>query len=213
MRTLIFGTSYIADASALWVARQWLNLARTLSPEADLLMVDSASPVALPDGVEVLQLGDNIGHLSRGGRDGWGRAFCVGLERARGYDFAVHIECDLLFVRPVSQMIERMQKASVVVAAPWAMPYLYVETALMFMDMGYADAPYGWPAKYDWAGGIGQPELRMEKLLGDDLFIAPLRGTRDDLGNAVPEGMDYLTHAKIGKYRALLRSAGVEEAK
>jgi len=41
---------------------------------------------------------DNVGHLARGGRDGWGRAFSQGLlcALAGGYDYVAHIESDLL---------------------------------------------------------------------------------------------------------------------
>src|SRR5579872_7105927 len=112
-RTLIFGTSYIADQQAKWLLQQWAAVTRKLNPDADMLVIDSASPVQfrLVD-LDIRSLGftDNVGHLSRTGRDGWGRAFCFGLETAlrEKYDYAVHIECDLLFARPVAPIIKRM---------------------------------------------------------------------------------------------------------
>ena len=86
-----------------------------------MLVVDSASPdMPSIEGLEVLQLGDNIGHLKLTGRDGWGRAFCAGLQRAIDgrYDWAVHIETDLLFARPVADVIGKMGSVGVDVAAP-----------------------------------------------------------------------------------------------
>jgi hypothetical protein len=60
--------------------------------------------------LQVYRFPDNIGHLARGGKDGWGRAFCKGLEMAIDgqYDYVVHIEGDSLFKRPVLPIIRQM---------------------------------------------------------------------------------------------------------
>lgn len=214
-RVLIFGTSYIKDAVDLWIIRQWAHLNRTLNPDADLLIVDSASPVPLPGGIPFLQLGDNIGHLSRGGRDGWGRAFCSGLRQAANYDWVVHIETDVLFARPVAAMIDRMWLRGVRVTAPWAAPYMFPETGLMFMDANWLD-DVRLAEKYDWENGTTLPELQIEQICGEELFIAPLRGARDDsraidIRTSFAGRPDYLTHATVEKFREFLAVNGLEE--
>ena len=79
-RTLIFGTSYIADQTARWVLEQWMRITRKLNPDTDILLIDSASPVHIPAfaGVRHKQFTENIGHIWRSGKDGWGRGFCAG---------------------------------------------------------------------------------------------------------------------------------------
>lgn len=224
----IFGTSYLKDATDLWVFRQWLNINRTLNPDAHLLVVDSASPVSpeiadfpREDHEQLIQLGDNIGHLSKTGRDGWGRAFCNGLVSSYGADWVVHMETDLLFARPVTQMLDRMEGAAfgddfrstgVAVCAPWALPYPFLETALMFFD-GRWLRTQALAQRYDWENGRGFPELRIETLIGDDLWIAPLRGLRMDVREQpLPQPLDWVTHASVAQYRQFLRQNGIPEA-
>ena len=129
---LIFGTSYVQGQHARYEITLWRDLVTKLNPDADFLVIDSASPDLPPlPGVEVQQLGDNIGHLSRGGRDGWGRAFVAGLTAA--YDWVVHIETDLLFARPVASIIKKLERYGVGAACPVALPYAFIETGLMFL--------------------------------------------------------------------------------
>lgn len=224
----IFGTSYLKDSTDLWVFRQWLAINRTLNPDAHLLVVDSASPVPVEaadfpreDHEQLIQLGDNIGHLSKTGRDGWGRAFCNGLASVYGADWVVHMETDLLFARPVAQVLDRMEGAAfsgdfrstgVAVCAPWALPYPFLETALMFFDGGWLRTQ-ALAQRYDWENGRGFPELRIETLIGDDLWIAPLRGLRMDIREqALPQPLDWVTHATVAQYRQFLRQNGIPEA-
>jgi hypothetical protein len=111
MRVLIFGTVYCDSEAKRHLAGQWGDLHAALNRDCDLLLVDSSSPLAV-HGVPTLQLGDNIGHLGRKGRDGWGRAFCAGLQYAidHGYDCAVHIEGDSLLRQPVRKFCEFMDE-------------------------------------------------------------------------------------------------------
>src|SRR5512146_1735288 len=98
MKILIFGTSYVAGQHSRYLFGLWRDLVRRLNPGTDVLVVDSASPDMPPvDGMTVLALEGNIGHLSKTGRDGWGRAFSAGLRHAVEcqYDYVVHIETDL----------------------------------------------------------------------------------------------------------------------
>lgn len=216
----IFGTSYLKDATDLWLFRQWLHLNRTLNPHARLIVVDSASPVSpyladfpRDDGEHLLQLGDNIGHLGKTGRDGWGRAFCHGLEVA-GEDagWIVHMETDLLFALPVQRMLDRMEISGVEVVAPWALPYPFIETALMFFDAHWV-RKHNLGARYDWEHGRGLPEKRVEEIAGEDLWIAPIRGLRMDVREqALPQPLDWVTHATVAQYRQFLRQNGLTEA-
>lgn len=218
--TVIFGTSYLKDATDLWVFKQWLNIHRTLNGHADLIVVDSASPVSpevadFPSGdnEQLFQLGDNIGHLGKTGLDGWGRAFCHGLEAAdENAHWIVHVETDLLVAQPIQRMINRMEIGAVEVCAPWALPYPFVETALMWFDAHWV-RKHDLVSRYDWEHGKGLPERRIEEIAGDDLWIAPMRGLRMDIKEqALPQPLDWVTHATVAQYRQFLRQNGIPEA-
>jgi hypothetical protein len=226
MRTLIFGTSYSDSQEKRWVIQQWDRITRQLNPGTDTLIVDTEAP-AFPHNVsidEIYRFPDNPGHLSKTGQDGWGRAFCKGLEIAtlRNYDYAVHIEADLLFARPVAPIIERMARFGVGAAAPMANPYQFIETALLFLDMRWVrEADF--IARYDWEHpplGGPLPEQRVESILSDKFFALPLRGARNDLGTITPRNMgqmfpqsiDWLTHATPAVFRAMMGMNGLAEA-
>lgn len=220
-RTLIFGTSYVANQEQAYVFELWRNLARTLNPGMEIFVVDSASP-CLPDlsfdhlfVAERFQ--DNIGHQSRGEGDGWGRAWSWGLSYAarHEFDWAVHIECDLLFAYPVAEIIAKLERADVKIAAPIASPYQMMETALMFMNVNKIKE-LDLVKRYDWKNGKGVPEARVQRIVQEDLFFLPLYGCRDDakqltpanLKEAFPNGVSWLTHASPAVYREFLRMHG-----
>ena len=219
MKTLIFGTSYIAGQQSRYVFGLWLNLVQKLNPDSDILVVDSASPdmPGFLGRVKYLQLGDNIGHLGHGGQDGWGRAFCAGLQHAidHGYDSVVHIETDLLFARPVGEIMDKMSRSRVLAAAPVAAPFQFIETALMFLSVGYVQS-INLIGKYDWhkAEQTPFPEVRIERIIQERLFSLPLKGLRNDLdlltvknmAGMFPDGVDWLTHCRDpAVYREFLR--------
>jgi hypothetical protein len=217
VRTLVFGTSYVSGQPSRYLFTQWLDLVTKLNPGADILVVDSASPDLPETGrANVLQLGDNIGHLNKTGRDGWGRAFCAGLNHAvhGGYDWVVHIETDLLFRNSVTPTVGKMSRSGVKIAAPVAHPYLFMETALMFLSVSYIrDSDL--VARYDWES-VRQPELpeaRLEGLVSDDLFLLPLKGLRNDMTEVgvkgFPAWLDWITHAEPGVFREFIRVNGL----
>src|SRR5712672_1907335 len=119
MKPLLFGTCYVADEAMRDLVIRWSILNRRLNPGLDILLVDSNSPfdprhflptkAPLHANVVVRRFVDNIGHLSRGGADGWGRAFCAGIEFAiqSGYSHIVYIDADMLFARPVMPILEK----------------------------------------------------------------------------------------------------------
>ena len=182
MSTLIFGTSYIGDANAYWIARQWLHLNELLNHDTTVLVVDSASPIPFPTGNRwLIQLGDNIGHPSRGGSDGWGRAFCVGLEYAIAceYDLAVHIETGLMAINTAwADGINLVDKYD------WA-------------SNTYGDKPEERIKRICNRGGIDTSRLR---------------GRRDEWQDGSVKDHDYLTHATIPTFLRFLEFHKIDSA-
>lgn len=219
MRGLIFGTSYVDTPEKAELISLWCSYHASLN-DCDMLIVDSASPMmpTLPVSPRFVlkQFSDNIGHLARGGRDGWGRAFCYGLYYAitAGYDFVAHIECDLLFRLPVMPLFNDMARYRISAMAPLS-PALkfrpqdnqaeWIETGLMLFNTEYLRQS-GFVELYDWTRSPGQPspEVVVCRLLGNDLNIAPWKGRRNDTGEITPENMDgfeldWITHCKDQK--------------
>ncbi|AEH88191.1 methyltransferase domain-containing protein [Mesorhizobium opportunistum] len=215
-RILVFGTTYVDTPDKAKLAEQWQALHEDLNPGAHLLLVDSASPEwwcedgsPKPDdtmpGCQIYSFPDNIGHLARGGKDGWGRAFCKGLEMAIDgqYDYVVHIEGDSLFSKPVLPIIRKMMAggvpaASVPVAGTKRNEHGWVETGLMFFSVDYL-----WQTKfierYDWWNRTRSPtpEKVIFDLIGEDLRMLPLKAERGDRGQITAEnaaGLDWITH-------------------
>jgi hypothetical protein len=209
-RTLIFATTYVDTQERARLTKQWADVHKTLNPDCDFLIVDSASPLIDADTIEwngapIHQMGDNIGHLSRGGRDGWGRAFCKGLEHAieHGYDYAVHIEGDSLFRRSVMPIVQQMQRdgtkvASVPVEGTKRKEIGWVETGLMFFDVNYLKST-DFIAKYDWPNRKERPtpEKVIFNILGRDLKMMPWKAERGDKSQITVDNvcdLDWVTH-------------------
>jgi SAM-dependent methyltransferase len=213
-RVLIFATTYIDTLERLALTKQWVDLHKRLNPGCDFLIVDSRSPVDLSSlDCEVWSFPDNIGHLSRNGpngpnskgRDGWGRAFCEGLNRALagGYDYAVHIEGDSLFRLKVMDIVREMKRdgvkvASVPVEGTKRKEVGWVETGLMFFDCGYLGET-DFTVRYDWPNRTERPtpEKVIFSMLGRDLKMMSWRAERGDksqitLGNIT--NLDWVTH-------------------
>ena len=137
-----------------------------------------------------------------------GRAFVAGLQHAMDfdYDYVAHIECDLLFARPVAEVIDKMRRSGVRAAAPMAMPYQFIETALCFFSVPYL-REVDLIRKCDWehppTNGL-LPEQRIAEICEGELFALPLRGFRNDMGvgagqlsRMFPHGIDWITHAEL----------------
>lgn len=226
-RTLIFATTYVDTPERFRLTEHWAKLHGTLNPDCDLLIVDSASPI--PGLYEAVRqqdprvifhnLGDNIGHLSRGGRDGWGRAFCHGLQRAidSGYDYAVHIEGDSLFRLPLAPIVAEMRRdkldvLSVPVKGTRRDEIGWVETGLMVFRTGYVAASdfirrYDWPTRQK----SPTPERIIFNLLGRDLTLMPWRALRADKNQITVDNvrdLDWVTHCHSapGVYDAFMDS-------
>jgi hypothetical protein len=207
VKVLIFGTTFIDDELKLSLAEKWWKLHSAINPECDLLFVDSASPKQIHSPMIALQIGLNIGHLSRGGMDGWGRAFCIGLQYAidNNYDYVAHIEGDSLCRLDVMSICTQMFHSGVdVLGIPVKGTKIeekdWVETGLMFFDVAYLyDAKIA--ETYNWRDCEPKrvyphvPEWHLRKILGDDLVWAEWRAIRDDRNMMVdPIEYDWITH-------------------
>lgn len=223
MRVLIFGTTYCDTAEKEQLTRTWGTLHHALNPECDQLLVDSASPVPVRDDsfAVVRQLGDNIGHLSRGGQDGWGRAFCTGLHHAidECYDYAVHIEGDSLCRLDVMKICEQMRDSG---GVAWSAPVCgtrrvekgWVETGLMFLDVEYVDESR-LVGRYNWRDGASKkyphtPEIVLHDLFGEELEMQNWSVTRDDQRTLTVDNVvqyDWITHTTPAVYSAFVAKA------
>lgn len=218
MRVLIFGTTYIDSTERLRLVNQWIDINERLNPDCDLLIVDTPCADYPHDGMDlkvagrrmfVHRFGDNIGHMGRHGRDGWGRAFCEGIAIAirDGYDYVAHIEGDSLFRLKVKPICDRMWQESIHVASIPVMGTKvqekdWVETGLMVMSVAHIKK-IDFIEKYDWpAGGKlyqpdrNTPERVIHRILGGDLTMMPWRGQRDQARRLKADqvaGLDWLT--------------------
>jgi len=221
-RVLIFGPTYCANQHARYLANLSGKLLRQLNPGCDLMLIDSASPLSPDWGQFYFSFPDNIGHLNHGGQDGWGRAFCKGLEYAveHDYDYAVCVEADVLLAKPILPIIERMEAASVMCAAPWVSQYNFIEVGLFFAHTRWL-ASTRLAERYDWRSSVieDMPERKVERLAGDDLWVLPMRGARNDQEVLTPQnikamspyGLDWITHADFATIRAFLAMNGLSE--
>jgi len=185
-RTLLYSGMTVNSELKRESSRVWSKVMRAINPGIDMMIYDTASKIDpasfIEPGIDIKRYDDNVGHLSHGGGDGSGRTFSDGLTYAidMGYDYAVTCEPDCYFVRPVQQVVERMDRAGVKVGC-LMMPYY------QFLEWGFAVYNCEWARRtklverYDWrnAKPVPIPEQKMEWLCGDDLFILPYRGIRN----------------------------------
>lgn len=194
MRILVFGTSYVNTAAKLRQIRQWRDLHRHVNKPIDLLLVDSASPM-LPalHNIIIHRFEDNIGHLSRGGKDGWGRAFSYGLQYAieNDYDYVVHVEGDSLCRLNFKTICARMQMRGVVarsapVTGTRRRETDWLETGLMAFNVDFLDE-IDFIGRYDWrASGKNYPntpEKVIADILGTRCEPTVWKAQRDDVGH------------------------------
>lgn len=223
MKILIFGTVYCDTAEKWNLAQQWADLHGSVNPDCDLLLVDSCSPRdPMNNGkTAVMYLRDNIGHLSRGGQDGWGRAFCTALQYAidEEYTYAVHIEGDSLCNLPIRKLCEEMSKDGILVGS---MPVEgtkhvennWVETGFMTFDVEYVDES-NLIEEYNWQDGAGKkypntPEAVLWKLTQHYLHYWPFDGMRDDCKILTPRNVDqyeWISHTTPDVYETFVSNA------
>lgn len=228
-KVLLFGTFYIDSPDRENLTDLWIKLHTTLNPDCDFLAVDSQSPSKkfeswTPyDGQRhertYFNFPDNIGHLSRRtvtqGKDGWGRAFCKGLEIAceLGYEYAVHIEGDSLFRLKVKDVVEQMRRENIQVVSTTVEGMRipgsnngWVETGLMFFSTNYI-RERNFIKRYDWPNRLVAPTpekvIRLQILERDldknQFRMMPWKALRADRNqitkdNALSLNLDWVTH-------------------
>ena len=204
---LLFGTTWVDTLEKRAVQNMWFDMAKR-NHKCEALIVDCNSPMLplVPSHVMYYTHEDNIGHLSRGGRDGWGRAFCHGLDHAvrHGYRWAVHVECDSICKLDIVQEAERLDLAEHPVAtiplSSWAG---HIETGLMFFSVEWL-RDKRFTERYDWMRRVRypEPEKVVKYLCDEDLHLQGWRGMRDDFhelteDNVRERRLDWLTHADL----------------
>lgn len=217
-RYLVFATTYIDGPERAHLLDQWIELNKTLNPDCDLLIVDSLSPNlseadltgfvrGLGSHLMLKQFEDNIGHLSRRGRDGWGRAFTYGLQAAIDHDYAfvAHVEGDSLFRKPWGPIFEDMRKRNIKALSTPVRGMIrdmpgWVETGLMAFSVPYLKTS-ALATRYDWPHRSVHPtpEAVIRTLLGHDLTMATWKAWRGDKAqithqNVVSLDLDWITH-------------------
>ena len=219
MRVLIFGTCYIANEEREWLVDRWMRVMLRLNREAHITIIDSQSPVPIPDTVgddiEVWSFDDNIGHLGSTGRDGWGRAFCQGLQDAIEfyYDYVVLVDTDILFARPVGPICDYMKKNGIKYGTVSGAPYTWAEGGIAFIDVAWMKE-IDFIARYDWPNmrpGLF-PEYRLMDIAGPNLHYLDIPGRRNDDGLITADNageFDWVTHAPRDVYEAFLRAHGM----
>jgi hypothetical protein len=219
-RTLLFATTFVDSPNKARLLGHWLSIAIGLNSSCDLLLVDSASPHPLFISREhsapfqkvdvtssnlvadlrcrytLAAFPDNIGHAFKDGADGWGRAMMCGLQTAiaKGYDYVVHIEGDLLFRLDVALIVASMHAHDIGALSTIEPVQFFLETGILFFSTKFVERTnlidrYNWPD----LGSTRFMEQKMERLLGEELFLKKWLGMRN--GNGA------LTINKIGKLR------------
>jgi hypothetical protein len=246
--TLLLSSCYIRDQQRCHLLRLWNGLRERLSPEFDALMIDQASPFglrsALPDwtaewiddddAVPVPLSGRHVATFrpqpdvpyppswAKGHPDPALRAILKGIAMAEaaGYDSVMYVEADTLLARPLGPIVDKLRRRQIKVATPWNTLYHWCETEIAWFDLAYL-REIDFARRYNWRAPAHEfYERQIELMMGDELFLLPLRGARNDLGQITagnirkgfPFGCDYMTHcADFGVYRAFLAMNGMED--
>ncbi len=176
MKVLYFCTCWLPDLDRVFMLQSWLRVARQQT--ADILIVDTKSEFhpdvagytyRLDDSERCYRFDSNVGHGSReGDQDGWGRAFCKGIELAieGGYDYAVHVESDMACRVDCHDVIALMEKEGKPFAAPYCSQVQNIETGLMYMNVKRLKE-LDFVARYNW------PKIRPEMSIAQRIAWQP----------------------------------------
>ncbi len=226
-RILIAGTSFLDNEYSVELFKLWLRTIKHLNPSDDLVLIDACSPFDprpfMPGWSKTIRWNENVGAITRGGRDGCGRSLCKAVELAidGGYDYLAICESDAILARPIRPIINKIHRSGVKVASlGMASPYLFAEWSTCFISVPYLrDTKF--IEKYDWENTPRWPlvETRLEKIFGDDLFFLGIHGFRNEhnqlnianIANNFPYGpCQWLTHcADMNLYVRMLELNGI----
>ena len=223
MKSFIFSAVSIENPAHAELLQTWLELVQHLNPEQDILLVDNKSdplwlnlvpalkdiPVniipegaplpPLQKGINFVSFPENVGLLTKGGRDGRGRAFVRGVQCAiqHNYDYAAHIEFNLLFKYPVQNFFKMLRHHGAGCVSCVEPNYFFMETGVCFLDIKYLKER-SFIENYDWQNRAAHPhpEYVVEAILAPKLFYKRLLGYRDDFGNMTDEDVRKLDWIK-----------------
>ena len=228
-RTLIAGTGYFDTPDKIQLFRLWAKLIERFSPECDVVVVDSHSPTSaqdiLPDYEHhhinlkatpvvlhrfgqapkrlIYRMPTNQGHPIYAEDPSRETRWINNFVKANGYERFCYMETDLLFARSVTEQFEKMEKAGVKVSSTRDPLHQFLESQLVFFDGEYlsGERPLD---KYceEYRPREAFAETTLERVFGDNLFLLPLRGFRNDthvvtafnIHEYFPYGCDYISH-------------------
>lgn len=209
-RVLIVGTCFLNSDARIKLLQIWHRLVRKNSPDCDVFVIDSCSPTpakSIIPNVDVFRFATDVGHPIHSSEPS--RDFLFGLEYAitsrEGYDYVVHWETDCLCARPMMDVVLKMQRAGVKVAAPFEANMQFIETQLLFFNVDYLrESRFIERYRESYRPQEIFSERCVEMLCESDLFTLPLRGMRNDYDLLKPSnfkeafrhGCDYLSHCK-----------------
>lgn len=230
MRTLIVSCGHIRDVPRRMLLELWARNINAICPDADVLYIDSTSPVdtagilapygfsnlggceddiplQLPQpGKYVVRFAaehpENVGRQD-GRSNEAGRAVRKGLLAAieNSYDWVFYWESDaLLAVNPLLEAA-RLSKIGVKVAMPWCLEYNYPETQFCFYDVKYLTET-NFVDSYCWAhADAGIDELRREKEHADELVILPWRGRHNNTDWVTQQNFHEIARLSDGSFK------------
>jgi len=234
MRILVFGTMYLKNETSCMFVNKWYECWKRYNSQHDFLLIDSNSDekwiqelnlpiqrkmteyndvfsLSISERENIISFKDNVGHLFSTGRDGWGRAFCTGIAHAihNKYDYAVHIESDLLFKGNVSEIVNEMQEKSYPVVSTKSWVRGFLETGLMFMSIPFMN-DIRFLSKYNWHALTRDdyPEWIIPDIIGtENIYLKYWIGDRNDFGQIKDEDVKkcmYLTHCNEQQLRLFM---------
>jgi len=208
MRVLVFGITHCDSPARLRLLDQWAEALQRIAPDGDHPIIDSQSPVfdlaslphlsrfqpaiGVPSGTAPVAIGrrsavifpDDIGSVSQGGRDGWGRAFCQGLlcAMANGHDYVVHVEGGLLTRLDIPHHCRTMQERGINALGGVTPNKGWLEAGLVFFDVAYLERArvverYAWDRRTPTLFS----QIVLSELIGDELYLRMWRGAKDNI--------------------------------
>lgn len=206
-------------------------LLRRLNPEADFLVLDSASPLdprRFVTGCDYYHFKDSLGHFSPSyaaerdnPRDGPGRAHAYAWRMAYGlgYKRTFYCEADCLFSKSAAWGFQQMTKC--IGCQPGVPQYGY---GFDFHVVWIADIPWfvndlGFPAKYAWETRTAADpagEALYIDIAGPQMQALPVRGIRGEtvglcganFHQHFPNGCDLTTHVDTAAHAEFLKMNG-----
>lgn len=140
----------------------------------------------------------------------------------------------MVFMQPVMPIIDRMKKKNIKAACPFSYEYSFAETGALFMSVPwlkerdyFSAYDWRWPPVVQRIDPLPNGQMIVQRQFherwfegwcGEDLWILPLRGTRNDADKLTvnnfpfvfPHGVDFLTHCKdLEVYRRAMQANGL----